>query len=63
MNIMNIKFTINLHDASGHAWDKCLLLHFDNSLILRLNGVDDLTDVIKQLKQIKKEIKENYEQK
>jgi hypothetical protein len=57
---MDVGFTINLHDSSGHVWDKCLLLHFDESLILRLKGVDDLDDVIKQLKKIKKEIIENY---
>jgi len=57
---MDVGFSVNLHDKSGDAWSKCLLLHFDENLILKLNGIKDLKDLIKQLKKIEKEAIENY---
>lgn len=57
---MEVGFSVNLHDKDGDVWSKCLLLHFDETIILKLNGVKDLKDLIKQLKKIEKEVVENY---
>lgn len=57
---MDVGFSLNLHDKDGDLWSKCLLLHFDETLILKLNDVKDLQDLIKQLKKIEKELVKNY---
>lgn len=57
---MNIGFSIDMHDKDGDKFDDCLLLHFNDTLLLRLTNVEELDEVIKKLQNIKKEIIENY---
>ena len=57
---MDIGFNINMYDQDGDVSDNCLLLHFDNTFILRLSDLKELDQVIKQLQDIKSEITENY---
>lgn len=57
---MDVGFTINRHDSDGDITQKCIMLHFDKHLILELADMKVLASVIKQLKKIEKEIKENY---
>lgn len=57
---MDVAFSVNLHDKDGDVFSECLLLHFDERLILKLDGVQDLKKLIKKLKKIEKEVVENY---
>jgi hypothetical protein len=57
---MDIGFTVNLHDKDGDVFDKCLLLHFNDTFILKISNLKELDNIIKQLQDIKTEVKENY---
>ncbi len=57
---MDIGFSINQHDKDGDKFDDCLLLHFNDTFLLRLADVKELEEVIKQLQTIKNEVVENY---
>lgn len=57
---MKISFSFNLYDDEGNIYDKCLMLHIDGNLILKLKDTKDLRNMIEQLEHIEKEIKENY---
>ena len=53
----NITFSRNLHDSDGDVYEECLMIHFDNSgITFRLNDVEELKDIIKQLQKIVKEV-------
>lgn len=58
--IMRASFSINLHDSDGDVYQKCLLIHLEDSVILQLKDKSDLEQLIKHLNQIKKELDENY---
>lgn len=57
---MNIGFSIDMHDKDGDKFDDCLLLHFNDTFLLRLADVKELDEVIKKLQDIKTEVVENY---
>lgn len=57
---MDIGFSIDMHDKDGDKFDDCLLLHFNDTFLLRLADVKELDEVIKKLQDIKKEVVENY---
>ena len=57
---MNIGFSINQYDKDGDKYDDCLMLHFNDTFLLRLADVKELEEVIKQLQNIKNEVVENY---
>lgn len=57
---MKIGFSFHLYDYEGDAYEKVLLLHFDDNLILKLKDRKELDSMINNLKLIKKEIDENY---
>lgn len=52
-----IYFSINTYDNEGDVTDECLLLHIDDTVILRLNDLAELQEMIKQLQNIENEIK------
>lgn len=58
--IMNVGFSVNQHDEEGQVWSKCLLLHFGDNFIIKYKDLSELTDLIKQLKKIEKEVSNNY---
>jgi hypothetical protein len=59
---MNIAYTRNQYQEDGRQWDEAILLHIDDTFILRLNNIDELDSFIDQLDWIKvaimKEVKE-----
>ena len=55
---MNIGFSINQYDKDGDKYDDCLMLHFNDTFLLRLADVKELEEVIKQLQNIKNEVVE-----
>ena len=57
---MNIGFSIDMHDKDGDKFNDCLLLHFNDTFLLRLADVKELDEVIKKLQDIKTEVVENY---
>ena len=57
---MDIGFSIDMHDKDGDKFDDCLLLHFNDTFLLRLADVKELDEVIKKLQDIKTEVVENY---
>jgi phosphoglycerate-specific signal transduction histidine kinase len=57
---MNILYTINQSDPVVGVWDKSILLHLDDNLIIRLRNFDELAEVIDQLNWIKNDVFTNY---
>ena len=57
---MKIGFSIDMHDKDGDKFDDCLLLHLNNTFLLRLSDVKELDEVIKKLQNIRTEIFDNY---
>ena len=58
---MRTTFSINRYDRDGDIMDEGIFLHFDNNLsILIGNTINDLQKFIYDIKDIKKEIEENY---
>jgi hypothetical protein len=57
---MDVTFSVNMHDKDGDVFDKCILLHFNDTFILKISDLKELDNTIKQLQDIKTEITENY---
>jgi hypothetical protein len=57
---MNILYTINQNDPIAGVWDKCVLLHVDDNLIIRLRNYDELLEVINQLNFVRDDIFINH---
>ena len=57
---MDIGFSIDMHDKDGNKFDNCLLLHFNDTFLLRLADVKELDEVIKNLQDIKADVVKNY---
>lgn len=58
--MIDVGFSIDLHDKDGEKWDDCLLLHFNDTFLLRLSGTKELDHMIKQLEKVKKEFSETF---
>lgn len=57
---INITFSINRYDKDGDVINKGIYLHLNDLVNLRLKNLDSLSNLITQLQEIEKEIKENY---
>lgn len=57
---MKVTFSVDQHDSDGDVYDKCLLLHVDKNLIIRMER-NELNDFINSLRLIQKELKINYD--
>jgi hypothetical protein len=57
---MKLTFSVNRFDNEGDVIDNCILLHINETTILKLVNMEELNNVIKQLENIKNEITENY---
>jgi hypothetical protein len=53
---MNISHTVNQFLENGEAWDRSILLHIEDNIILRLDNFADLESLIDQLNWIRNEI-------
>jgi hypothetical protein len=53
---MDISFSTNIYDKDGDCIETCLLVYFDNKVILKLQDLSELKNVIKKLEEIKTEI-------
>ena len=58
MEKIHVGFSINMHDKDGDKYDDCILLHFNDTFLLRLADKNALDDLINTLQSIKKEINE-----
>ena len=54
---MDITFSVNLYDNEGDVFQEGVYLHIEPHLILKLDSVDDIDKMIKQLAKIRDEIK------
>lgn len=57
---MEIGFSINMHDKDGDKFDDCLLLHINDTFLLRVADVKELNEIIKKLQDIRTEVVDNY---
>jgi hypothetical protein len=55
---VKILFSKNEYDYEGDLVEECIHLHVENFSV-KLKGIDELHDLIEQLKNIHKEIEEN----
>ena len=58
--MINVEFSIDMHDKDGDRFDECLMLHFNDTFLLKLADLKDLDSLIKQLSNIRKEVSEIY---
>lgn len=58
---MKATFSVNLHDHDGDVYEKCILIHLeDTKTILKLKDIKQLNQFISELTKIKKELKSSY---
>jgi hypothetical protein len=57
--MIKVEFSVNLHDRDGDVIDSCILLHINDTIILKLNNLNELDGLINGLQNVKKEILEN----
>lgn len=57
---MKISFSINQHDSEGDCFEQGIYLHFNDMFQLRVNNLYELCRIQKQLKEITREIMDNY---
>lgn len=41
---MNTSFSINLHDDDGDVYEKCILIHVNDTTILKFRNIQELED-------------------
>lgn len=58
--MIEVGFSIDMHDKDGDKFDDCLMLHFNDTFLLRLADLKDLDNLIKQLSNIREEVSLNY---
>jgi hypothetical protein len=58
--MIEVGFSIDMHDKDGDKFDDCLMLHFNDTFLLRLADLKDLDNLIKQLSNIREEVSANY---
>lgn len=59
--IPNITFSVNTYDYAGDIIDKGIYFHIDDTISIKMaTNLEDLDALIETIKNIKKEIKENY---
>jgi len=57
---MKIGFTVDLHDSDGDVTSECIVLHLSDVTMLKIKDIKELDQIIKNLKDIKKELIDNY---
>lgn len=57
---VEVGFSIGMNDRDGDKFDDCLLLHFNDTFLLRIADLKDLDNLIKQLSDIREEVSANY---
>ncbi len=58
---MEIAYSINQYDKDGDKHDDCVIIHINDTFLLRLSDVSELELFIKKLQNIKNEINETYD--
>lgn len=58
MKRTRIPFTVNQYNMDGVVFDKCILLHISDSLIVRIESLMELDKLIDDLQYISREIRE-----
>ena len=56
IDVNRVGFFYDLNYSDGGAWDRGLFLVFDSTIIIKIGERDDLTNLIKRLELIKKEV-------
>lgn len=54
--MIEVEFSIDMHDKDGDKFDEGLILHFNDTFLLKLADLKDLDNLIKQLSNIRKEV-------
>lgn len=57
---MKVKFSIDLHDKDGDAYEYGIYLHLNDAFMVRFANIRELADFQITLAAMMKEIKENY---
>jgi hypothetical protein len=55
---METYFSINRYDEDGDVWEHGIYLHFGEDFTMKLNNVQELTNLIWKLQKIEKEVSE-----
>lgn len=55
---LDISFSVNLRDSDGDTYKECILVHIGEQLILQLEDLKQYNDLIDQLKSMREEITE-----
>jgi hypothetical protein len=58
-NNLRVTYSVNSYDSDGDRWDKCIHIHINNLLLLRVKNLEELNNLIFSLKVIKDEIIDN----
>ena len=57
--MIDVGFSIDMHDSDGDKFDDCILLHFNDTFLLRVADLPELDFLIKQLENVRTEISKN----
>ena len=57
---MEIGFSVNMHDSDGDKWDDCILIHINDTFILRFSDTNELKDFVNRITDIQDELIEEY---
>jgi hypothetical protein len=58
--MVDVGFSVDMHDKDGDVVDSCLMIHFNDTFLLRLSDLNEMDILIKKLQNIRQEISENY---
>lgn len=56
---MTLTFSINQYDQDGDKFDDCILIYFNNNVILRFKSIEEYEEFVKKANNLIPEIKEN----
>ncbi len=59
MNKKDLGFSINFHDSDGDVYEKCVLIHYGDDLIIKFENVDEMLYFSNRLRDMEREIRDN----
>lgn len=57
---MRVTFSVDLRDRDGDVYDKCILLHCGDQVILRFSTIGEMEVFAKSVLHMRTEIRESY---
>lgn len=58
---MKLGFSVNQCDSDGDNWDKCIILHINENIMLRFSNTDEWVVFAENMLKMVAEINENVE--